>query len=133
MSYGNITKATYQADIKRKQSFFNRCARRCKAAKTVAEKTFLKNEAKRICTELKSCSKNWKKFGFGGSAWITKSFTMSKFNNVAGSLTGARKTSSRSSARRTSRTRSSVRRGTSRSTARNRTRSTAARRSYVAW
>ena len=39
MNKGNITKAAYQADIKRKQAFFNRCARRCKVAKTVGDLT----------------------------------------------------------------------------------------------
>lgn len=134
MNKGNITKAAYQADIKRKQAFFNRCMRRCKVAKTTGEKTFLKNEAKRICTELKTCSKNWKNFGFGGCTWITKNFTMTNFNSVANKasrVTGARKTSTKSSSRSP---RSSVRGTTSRkSRTGSRTRTSAARRSYVAW
>lgn len=143
MNSGNITKAKYQADIKRKQAFFNRCQRRFMVAKTTGEKTFLKNEAKRICTELRQCSKNWKTFGFGGCTWITKNFNMVNFTNgkkttrpVAGRKTTNSKTSARrTSARRTSSTRSNVRRTTGRSKARtnSRTRSSAARRSYVAW
>ncbi len=136
MNSGNISKAKYQADIKRKQAFFNRCMRRFKVANTTGEKTFLKNEAKRICTELRQCSKNWKSFGFGGCMWITKSFNMVSFASGAKKTTrptAARKTTSnKTSARRTG---SSVRR-TSRSKARtgsSRTRSSASRRSYVAW
>lgn len=139
MNSGNISKAKYQADIKRKQAFFNRCMRRYKVANTTGEKTFLKNEAKRICTELRQCSKNWKTFGFGGCMWITKNFNMVNFASGAKKTTRptagrktTNKTTSRTSARRTG---SSVRR-TSRSKARtgsSRTRSSASRRSYVAW
>lgn len=145
MNSGNITKAKYQADIKRKQAFFNRCMRRYKVANTTGEKTFLKNEAKRICTELRQCSKNWKTFGFGGCMWITKNFNMVNFASgakkttnrpTAGRKTTSNKTSARrTSARRTSSTRSNVRSTTGRSKARSnsRTRSSSARRSYVAW
>ncbi|HPF40846.1 MAG TPA: hypothetical protein P5081_13995 [Phycisphaerae bacterium] len=145
MNSGNITKAKYQADIKRKQAFFNRCQRRFKVAKTTGEKTFLKNEAKRICMELRQCSKNWKNFGFGGCAWVTKNFNMVNFTTgvkkTTGRPTASRKTTSskastrRTSARRTGTTRTSSRRTTNGSKVRSnsRTRSSAARRSYVAW
>ena len=143
MNSGNITKAKYQADIKRKQAFFNRCQRRFKVAKTTGEKTFLKNEAKRICTELRQCSKNWKNFGFGGCMWVTKNFNMVNFTSgkktTSRPTAGRKTTSSKTSARRTSArrtgTRSSARRTSSRSKSStgSRTRSSASRRSYVAW
>lgn len=142
MNSGNITKAKYQADIKRKQAFFNRCQRRFKVAKTTGEKTFLKNEAKRICTELRMCSKNWKNFGFGGCTWVTKNYNMVNFTTgnktsrpTASRKTSSNKTASRTTARRTGTTRTSSRRTTNGSKVRanSRTRSSASRRSYVAW
>ena len=79
MNFGNITKVSFQTDIKRKQAFFNRCKRRFKVANTPGEKVFLKGEAGKIVTELKQCSKKWKNFGFGACTWITKSFTVTNF------------------------------------------------------
>lgn len=145
-NYGNITKATYQADIKRKQAFFNRCKRRFQMTKSTAERQFLKSEAVRVCTELKACCKVWKNCGWGSFNWITKGFTTTNFNNTvktagrkntttrakfSGRTTASRTTSSRRGTGRTY-----ARRGTStRSNARtnNSTRSNAARVSYVAW
>ena len=154
-NFGNVTKASYQADIKRKQAFFNRCKRRYKVANTPAERNWLKNEATKVCTELRQCSKKWKTYGFGGVVWITKNFTMTNFNAARSTVTNrtkstcktsARKTTtnsrtnntrSRTSARKSPTTRSYARRTTStRSRARtqsSRTRSNAARRTYSAW
>ncbi len=131
MNYGNITKANYQADIKRKQAFFNRCVRRFKLANTTGEKTFLKNEAKRICAELKTCSKNWKSFGFGGTTWITKNFNMVPFGKTTVSKSPAR----RPAARRMNKSRSSVRRTSTGSKARtgSRTRTNTTNRTFIAW
>jgi len=81
-NFGNITKATYQQDIKRKQAFFNRCKRRYCVAGTPAERQFLKSEATRICTELKQCCKVWKNNNWGTFSWITRGFTTNCFNNV---------------------------------------------------
>ncbi len=111
MNTGNFTKANFQADIKRKQAFFNRCMRRFKVANTVGEKNFLKNEAKRICTELKTCQKKWTSCKFGAAAWICKGFNMVTFNSAAkkNTRTSARKTSTNSVSRKSS-ARSSSRR-----------------------
>lgn len=136
MNFGNITKASFQTDIKRKQSFFNRCKRRFKVANTPGEKVFLKGEANKIVTELKQCSKKWKNFGFGGFSWITKSFTVTNFNAAGKSMTrsnSTRKTfGSRTSARKGVGRSSSARR-TAGSHSSSRTRSNVSRRTYVAW
>ena len=134
MNYGNITKATFKADIKRKQAFFNRCKRRFKVAITPGEKQFLKAEVGRIVTELKQCGKKWQNFGFGTFGWITKNFTVTNFNTVrthcisksAVCKTGYGKSSIRGVSKRSMGTRSKSR-------VNNNTRSKAVRRSYVAW
>lgn len=136
MNFGNITKASFQTDIKRKQSFFNRCKRRFKVANTPGEKVFLKGEANKIVTELKQCSKKWKNFGFGGFSWITKSFTVTNFN--AARSGAARKSTTRSnSTRKTFSSRTAGRSTSSRRTvgshSSSRTPSNASRRTYVAW
>ncbi len=144
MNFGNITKASFQTDIKRKQSFFNRCKRRFKVANTPGEKQFLKGEAGKIVTELKQCSKKWKNFGFGACTWITKSFTVTNFNAVRSGA--ARKNTTRSnSTRKTFGSRTSARKGVGRSSSSrrtagraksrssSRTRSNMSRRTYVAW
>jgi len=127
----NFTKASFQADIKRKQAFFNRCMRRFKVANTVGEKNFLKNEAKRICTELKTCQKKWTSCKFGAAAWICKGFNMTSFNAAAkkNTRTTARKSSTTSasrkgSARRSTRRTSTAGRRTTRSSVSRRTRAT---------
>ena len=146
-NYGNITKSAYQADIKRKQAFFNRCKRRYVVASTPAERQFLKTEATRICGELKNCCKVWKNCGWGTFAWITRGYTTTTFNNVKpmnrktnntrstfGNMTMNRTTTSsrnnnntnRTYGRRTTTTRPSVR-------SNNRTRSNATRTTFVAW
>lgn len=143
MNYGNVSKTSFQADIKRKQQLFNRFKRRFKVANTPGERQFLKAEASRIVSELKQCNKKWKTWGFGACMWITKNFTVSNF--TAGRTSSTRKTTNRkSSARRTSARKSSARRtmgsrtrrsNTSRAKVRSnsRTRSSASRRSYAAW
>ncbi len=141
MNFGNITKASFQTDIKRKQAFFNRCKRRFKVANTPGEKVFLKGEASKIVTELKQCSKKWKNFGFGGFSWITKSFTVTNFNAVRSGA--ARKSTTHSnSTRKTFGSRTSARKGVGRnsstrrtagSSSGSRTRSNVSRRTYVAW
>ncbi|MCG8406141.1 MAG: hypothetical protein MI923_13170 [Phycisphaerales bacterium] len=142
MNYGNVSKTSFQAEIKRKQQLFNRFKRRFKVANTPGERQFLKAEASRIVSELKQCNKKWKTWGFGACMWITKNFTVSNF--TAGRTTSSRKTVSRkSSARRTTARKSSARTmrsrtrrsSTTRTKARSnsRTRSSASRRSYAAW
>ncbi len=145
MNYGNVTKASFQADIKRKQAFYGRCKRRFKVAHTPTERKWLKAEATRVCTELKQCCKKWKTFGFGGWTWITKNYTVTNFNaartglkakpKTASCKTSSRTTASRKTTARKSNTRSYAKRSTVRSKARtgNKTRSNAARRSYSAW
>ena len=134
MNYGNITKASFQTDIKRKQSFFNRCKRRFQVAKTPGEKQFLKAEAGKIVSELKQCSKKWKNFGFGACTWITKNFTVTNFNAVRSGAARKSSISSHSSRKNYGRS-SSMRRTAGRSKARSnsRTRSNMSRRTYVAW
>ena len=136
-NYGNITKSTYQADIKRKQAFFNRCKRRFQMSKSTAERQFLKSEAVRVCTELKACCKVWKNNSWGTFGWITKGYTTANFTSTV--KTGNRKNTKTSSkfgnrttkSRATKARRTNARRTTSR--ANNNTRSNVARVSYVAW
>lgn len=137
MNFGNITKVSFQTDIKRKQALFNRCKRRFKVATTAGERQFLKGEASRIVSELKQCSKKWKNFGFGAFTWITKNYTVTKF--AAGSPSATRKATARKcSAGRTTGHRigigsSAKRSGSTRPKARTRSQSKASRRTYVAW
>lgn len=145
MNYGNVTKTSFQADIKRKQAFYSRCKRRFKVAQTPAERNWLKSEATRVCTELKHCCKQWKTFGFGGFTWITKNYTVTNFNAARSGVKSMPKsaacktTSCKTSIRKTSSgkspTRSYAKRTTNHPKAHgsNRTRSNAARRSYSAW
>lgn len=136
MNFGNITKASFQTDIKRKQAFFNRCKRRFKVANTPGEKQFLKGEAGKIVTELKQCCKKWKNFGFGACTWITKSFTVTNFNAVrsgAGRKNSTRKTIGSRISGRKGVGRSSSSRRTVGSRSGSRTRSNMSRRTYVAW
>jgi hypothetical protein len=128
MNYGNVTKSSFQADIKRKQAFYSRCKRRFKVAQTPIERKWLKSEATRVCTELKLCCKKWKTFGFGGFTWITKNYTVTNFTSALVGMktkTIGHKSPGRSSTKRTT-SRPKVRTS-------NRTRSSAARRSYSAW
>ncbi len=138
-NYGNITKSTYQADIKRKQAFFNRCKRRFVVANSPAERQFLKSEATRICTELKQCCKVWKNNNWGSFGWITKGFTVQNFNMVKG---GTRKTMNTrnsfgtrttTSSRRTTGGRTYAKRTSWGRTNGTGTRSNASRMNYVAW
>ncbi len=142
---GNITKASFTADIKRKQSLYNRFKRRYHVSNNSAEKKFLKNEATRLVTELRQWSKKWQTWGFGGYNWITKDFTVTNFNNYKGyksyrkpvaarTTGGTRKSPTTKSYGRKS-TRSTARRTTNRSNVRrtSRTRSYAARKNYSAW
>lgn len=140
MNTGNFTKASFQADIKRKQAFFNRCMRRFNVATNVGEKNFLKNEAKRICTELKTCQKKWTSCKFGAAAWICKGFNMTSFNAVAkkNTRTTARKSSTSSTSRKsparrnTRRTSTSARRSTTRANSVSRRSNTRGRRTTSA-
>jgi len=147
INYGNVTKANFQADIKRKQAFFSRCKRRFKVAQTPAERNWLKSEVTRVCNELKQCCKKWKTYGFGGHMWITKNYNVTNFNaarsgvksmpksapKTAARKTASCKTASRKNTTRKSSTRSTAKRTTGRAKAASRTRSNAARRSYSAW
>ncbi len=144
MNYGNVTKASFQADIKRKQAFFNRCKRRFKVANTTGEKQFLKGEASRVVTELKQSCKKWKTCGFGACMWITKNFTVTNFNAARTGVKSKTSAARKSSARKTTTAgRSSVRKSTkgsyakrstsSRPKSRTTSRTRAARKSYVAW
>ena len=65
-------KHAFRTLIARKQQFFNRLVRRFKASTNPAERSFLKTEAKRVITELKNFSAQWKKNGFGNNAWVTR-------------------------------------------------------------
>lgn len=140
-NHGNITKATYQADIKRKQAFFNRCKRRYAVAATPAERQFLKTEATRICNELKSCCKVWKNCGWGTFAWITRGYTTSVFNsikvkNTTRSMFGTNMTNRTTTSSRRTGNRSYAKRNTwgrTNSSRNNGTRSNAARTSFIAW
>ncbi len=130
-TYGNITKATFRADIKRKQQLFNRIKRRYIVANNAAERQFLRAEANRIVSDLKQCNKKWKTWGFGSCGWITRNFTVASF--AGGSRTIGRKGASRrTNGRRNGR--SMIKRsGMTRTRSRSRTRSSASRRTYFVW
>lgn len=143
---GKITKASFTADIKRKQALYNRFKRRYHSTNNAAEKKFIKVEATRLVTELRQWCKKWQNWGFGGYNWIVKDYNVTSFNNYKGyksySKPVAARTTSRTSARKSPTTKSYARKNT-RTTARNtnrsnvrrtsRTRSNAARKSYSAW
>lgn len=142
----NFSKATFKAQITRKQNQFNRFSKRFNASRNPVEKSFLKTEANYIVEDLKACAKQWTSCGFGPCAWITRNFTMTSFNNNTpttrkttrkfGSKTTSRKRNAkRSYARRTNKTRSNARRTnkTKSYARRSSARKSSARRSYVAW
>jgi hypothetical protein len=91
----NYSKASFQADIKRKQAMFNRFKKRYCATTNPTERRWLKNEAMRVATELHTCSKRWQTWGYGANTWITRNFTMTRFNYGA-TTRQARRTTTRS-------------------------------------
>lgn len=128
----NGTKAAFRAQVSRKHKMFKRFKKRFMSAKTPTEKRFCKNEAAKVVKQLKTFSKQYRKFGFGASSWITKNYSMTNFTSNSRKTT---KYGKRTYGRRTSKTygrttRSWSRRRNSRSNAR---RSSNARKSYVAW
>lgn len=150
----NFSKATFKAQITRKQSQFNRFCKRFQTSKNPVEKSFLKNEAAYIVEDLKTWAKQWMSCGFGPCGWITRNFTMANFNSnntpstrkttrtygsrttrKYGSKTTSRKRNGkRSYARRSNKTKSYARRNRKSSYARRtNSRKSNFRRSYVAW
>lgn len=145
----NFSKATFKAQITRKQNQFNRFCKRYQTSKNPVEKSFLKTEAAYIVEDLKACAKQWMSCGFGPCGWVTRNFTMSVFNSMTpttrkttrkvtrkfGSKTTSRKRNAkRGYARRSNKTKSYARRTRKGSYARrSNARKSSVRRSYVAW
>ncbi|HVP10048.1 MAG TPA: hypothetical protein VMV94_02555 [Phycisphaerae bacterium] len=132
----NYNKANFQTDIRRKQAMYNRFKRRYHASNDPTERRFLKCEATRLVTELRTWSRKWQNWGWGSYNWITKNYTVTNFTTTTG---GRRVTTWKSPTNRsynyhkntprcyTSRT------TTRRPTSRTHTRTYAARKSYLAW
>lgn len=100
----SYNKNAFRTLIARKQQFFNRLVRRFKASTNPAERAFLKNEAKRVITELKNFSAQWKKNGFGNNAWVTrgvKTTNLRPSNSARSHSKHSRSRTSRHSNRRT--------------------------------
>lgn len=142
MTYNNVnySKTTFQADIKRKQAMFNRFNKRYFATTNPIERRWLKNEATRVANELHVYSKRWQNWGYGTTTWITRNYTMTRFN-FAGTPGQTRRTTNRTNVTgRNFNTRTTGdnwnhpttnrRPGTRRTT---RARTTCGRGSYVAW
>src|SRR5262249_34518573 len=68
----NSNKTAFRTLIARKQQFFKRLARRMKTSRDPSERAFLKAECKRVVTELKNFSAQWKRNGFGNNSWVTR-------------------------------------------------------------
>ena len=79
----NYNKATFQADIKRKQAMFNRMRRRYNCTNDTQERRWLKTEATRIITELQTYRRRWTNWNFGPCNWITKNYTTTYFTCAA--------------------------------------------------
>ena len=124
----NATKAAFRAQVSRKQKMFKRFKKRYAACTSMTEKRFLKSEAGKVVRQLRTFAKQYRRFGFGNTSWITKNYNMTNFTTTTRKTT--RKSTKRSYARRTSR--SYGRRTRSWSRRRN-TRSNRTNRSYVAW
>jgi len=93
-------KHAFRTLIARKQQFFNRLVRRFKASTNPAERSFLKTEAKRVITELKNFSAQWKKNGFGSNAWVTRGVKTTNLRPAGSHSTRSHNKSSRSRATR---------------------------------
>jgi len=126
----NTSKSTIRAKVTRMHKMFKRFKKRFASTNNVSQKRFCKSEAVKVCRQLKTIAKQYKKYGFGVTSWITKNYNMTNF--ISGNRTNrkTRRNSKRTYARRTSRsygrrTRSWSKRRTSR------TRTT--RKVYVAW
>ncbi len=141
MTYKNVSysKASFQADIKRKQALFNRFKRRYHATNNTTERKFLKNEATRVVNELRQWCKRWQNWGFGGWGWITKNYTVTDFTcytKPTCQTTNYKSPTTRTYGRSTTRNYNYGNRTGSRRTSNRRsysTRSSAARRTYSAW
>ena len=133
----NYNKSNFQTDIRRKQAMFNRFKRRYHASNDPTERRFLKCEATRLVTELRTWSRKWQNWGWSNYNWITKNYTVTNFT-AATTTCGRRPTTWKNPTNRTwncnKTTRSYTSRATTRRpTARTNTRTYAARKSYVAW
>jgi hypothetical protein len=132
----NYNKANFQTDIKRKQAMFNRFKRRYHASTNMTERRFLKCEATRLVTELRTYCKKWQNYGWTKYNWITKNYTVTNFTATTcarrpntwktptNRTTSYNKNTPRSYASRTT---------TRRPTTRTNTRTYAARKTYLAW
>jgi hypothetical protein len=138
-------KATMRTRIVAKHNLFKRFKKRFVNTVNPTEKRFCKTEATRVVKELKAFAKQWKKFGFGKTGWITKGYIVSVFGTVGvarknnrkntvrknsrtGRKTYARKSWSKTTARKTRR--SNAKRTTNRTWSTRKTPATKARRAY---
>ncbi len=121
----NATKKAFRTRVSRMKNMFKRFKKRFASATNPTEKRFCRTEANKIVKQLKTFAKQYRKFGFGASSWITKNFNMTTFTK---GTTG--KTTKRTYGRRTNKTYARKTRTWSRSRT---NRSNKARKSYAAW
>ncbi len=124
----NATKKAFRTRVSRMKNMFKRFKKRFASATNPTEKRFCRTEANKIVKQLKTFSKQYRKFGFGASSWITKNFNMTTFTK---GTTG--KTTKRTYAKRTNKTYARKTRTWSSSRSNRTNRSNKARKSYVAW
>ena len=132
----NYNKVTFQTDIRRKQAMFNRFKRRYHASTNPTERRFLKCEATRLVTELRTYCKKWQNYGWGKYNWITKNYTVTNFTAttcVRRPNTWKTPTNRTGNYNRTNTRCCSGRTTTRRPTSRTNTRTYAARKTYLAW
>lgn len=123
----NATKKAFRTQVSRKQNMFKRFKKRFASAKNPTEKRFCRSEANKICKQLKTFAKQYRKFGFGTTSWITKNYNMTSFTKG-----NARKNTKRTYGRRTNKTYARKTRTWSRGRRNNRSYNKA-RKSYAAW
>lgn len=121
----NSNKTAFRSLVNGKQAFFKRLVRRYNASQNPSERTFLKAEAARVITQLRTCAAQWKKNHFGNATWITRGYQMNCLTTR--NHRSRRNHSTRRTTRSTSRSRRSPVARHRRSNRSTRT------RSYVAW
>ena len=110
----NATKSSFRTQVSRKQRMFKRFKKQFATAKNPTMKRFCKTEASKIVRQLRTFAKQYRKFGFGASSWITKNCNMTIL--TSGNKTGnTRRNNKRTYGRRTTKTYGSRTRSWSRS------------------
>ena len=128
----NTTKASFRAQVSRKQRMFKRFKKRYANCSNPSEKRFIKSEAARVVKQIKTMAKQAKRVGFKTTSWVSKNYNMTSFaSGSTRTSRGTRRNTSRRHARRTTRTR--ARRTRNWSSRRRTSRSNHGHRVYVAW